>query len=236
MTDLVMEIQRLLDQCTPEQRRVIFARLRQEFPIHSLEGKLNTQAEIILEAISRAPDITQRGVRGIIAESVFVTEVVEPLVRGGWQDKEVIGEQPYDVLLGDGQGEVRVQVKMQRLTRGQPTTRREYPGMYVVETQRTRTGTQRGSGGIQEQTRPYRLGDFDILAVSLHPSTGNWSHFRYTVAEWLLLREDDSRLLRVFQPVSPQPNDDWSDDLLEAVAWFRERRQKRIRTGTGSAP
>ncbi len=61
MRDPVEEIQRLLQVCTFEQRRAVFDALRQEFPIHSIEAKLNTQAEVILEAISRAPDITQRG-------------------------------------------------------------------------------------------------------------------------------------------------------------------------------
>lgn len=218
----------MLDQCTPEQRRDVFNHLRQEFPIHNIEQKLNTQAEIILEAISRAPDITQRGIRGIIAESVFVTEVIGLLTHEGWQDKEIITEQPYDVLLGDGNGDLRIQVKMQRLTKGSPTRRKDYPGMYVVETQRTRSGTQRTSEGIVEKTRPYRFGDFDILAVSLHPSTGQWLDFRYTVADWLLPDPHDSRLLKVFQPVSSQPNDDWADNLPEAISWFREHKHKRI--------
>lgn len=204
--------------------------MRQEFPIHVLEEKLNTQAEIILEAIHRAPDLTQRGVRGIIAEAVFIAEVVGPLQSQGWRDKEIAGGQPYDVLLEDAQGEVRVQVKMQRLTSQQPTRRRDYPGMFVVETQRTRSGTRQMSGGAQEKTRPYRFGDFDILAVSLHPSSRNWGDFRYTVASWLLSRRDDARLLRVHQPASPHPNDDWTDSFLEAIAWFRSRQIKTIRS------
>lgn len=40
--------------------------------------------------------------------------------------------------------------------------------MYVVETPRTRGGKDLTSG---EDTRPYRYGEFDILAVSMHPST-----------------------------------------------------------------
>ncbi len=157
MIDPVTKIQHLLDQCTSNQRRAIFNRLRQEFPIHVLEEKLNTQAEIILEAISRAPDLTQRGVRGIIAESVFITEVVGPLKGQGWQDKEIVGEQPYDVLLEDAQGEVRVHVKMQRLSNHQPTRRKDYPSMFVVETQRTRSGTRRTIGSAEERTRPYPI-------------------------------------------------------------------------------
>ena len=28
-------------------------------------------------------------------------------------------------------------------------------------------------------TRPYRFGEFDILAVSMHPSTNDWNRFMY---------------------------------------------------------
>lgn len=235
MSDRIADILRLLDACSPDERRRVFAVLRQQFPIHSLEEKLNTQAEIILEAISRAPDITQRGVRGIIAESVFVTRVIRPLLVQGWREREVMGEHPYDVVLADDEGEVRIQVKMQRLEKQQPKVVRESPDLYVVETQRTRSGKRRNTGAeAEELTRPYRFGDFDILAVSLHPSTGNWEVFRYTVAAWLLARANEPHLLQVFQPVSAGVNDDWTDDLIEAIAWFRSGRTKTIRaTGEG---
>jgi len=125
---------------------------------------------------------------------------------------------------------------MQRRTKGQPTTRKDYPGMYVVEKQRTRGGKRLRQGdnndggevAVQEDTRPYRFGDFDILAVSMHPSTNVWTDFLYTVAAWLLPRPKEPQLLRVFQPVPPQPNDDWTDDLLEAIAWLRSGRSKKI--------
>lgn len=40
--------------------------------------------------------------------------------------------------------------------------------VFMTETQKTRTGTD----GEENQTRPYRYGEFDILAVSMQPSTG----------------------------------------------------------------
>ena len=40
---------------------------------------------------------------------------------------------------------------------------------YVAETKRTRGGVDLVTG---QKTRPYRFGDFDILAVCLQPSTG----------------------------------------------------------------
>ena len=55
--------------------------------------------------------------------------------------------------------------------------------MYVVETQKTREGTDRKTG---EKTRPYRFGEFDILAVAMQPATGQWDRFFYTIADWLL--------------------------------------------------
>jgi len=54
---------------------------------------------------------------------------------------------------------------------------------FVVETQRTRGGKDKKSNS---DTRPYHFGEFDILAVSMQPSTGNWNEFLYTVSSWLL--------------------------------------------------
>jgi hypothetical protein len=51
------KISALLEQCNQDERREIFRVLRQQFPIHELERKLSTTAEIILEAIDRSPDL-----------------------------------------------------------------------------------------------------------------------------------------------------------------------------------
>ncbi len=59
------DVLQLLEQCSPEERREIFNYLRREFPIHPLEADLNTQAEIILEAMARSSDLTMRGIRGL---------------------------------------------------------------------------------------------------------------------------------------------------------------------------
>ncbi len=178
----VNEIKRLLEACTQAQRREIFAYLRREFPIHSLETKLNTEAEVILEAIDRASDLTLRGIRGVIAEASFKLNVVGSL--RGWRIETLEGDFPYDFLLKDSNGDVRIQVKMQRLKDHRPMMAnqgyRYLPAdMYVVETQRTRGGIDPQT---QRQTRPYRFGEFDILAVSMHPSTNDWSKFMYTVS------------------------------------------------------
>ena len=71
-------------------------------------------------------------------------------------------------------------------------------------------GAIKGRGG---STRPYRFGEFDLLAVAMYPSTHEWNTFMYTVADWLLPgRTDPSEILK-FQPVATLPNDDWTSDF-----------------------
>lgn len=225
---IVEQIEHLLSQCTEEQRREVFKFLRAQFPIHALEGEWNTTAEIILDAIARSSDLTQRGLRGVIAEAAFKYNVIARLT--GWTSEELEGDHPYDFLLRDDVGQVRVQVKMQRLKNHIPMTAsqgyRFLPAdMFVVETQRTRGGTDPQT---HKDTRPYRFGQFDILAVSMHPSTGNWSAFMCTVADWLLERAEDPNLILKFQPVPRSANDAWTDQFIAAVDWFRSGARKKI--------
>jgi hypothetical protein len=81
MAKNVDQIKALLKKCTDEQRRELFQYFRSHVPIHPIEEKLNCSAEIILEAIDRASDLTLRGVRGIIAEASFKYEVLDKLKR-----------------------------------------------------------------------------------------------------------------------------------------------------------
>jgi hypothetical protein len=226
----IEQIKRLLSLCSPAQRQEIFQYLRAEFPIHPLEGELHTEAEIILEAIQRSGGLTLRMIRGVIAEAAFEIEVVERLE--GWRNVTPPGDLPYDFLLDDGQGAVRIQVKLQRSLAHRPMWAREayrfLPGnMYVVETQRTRRGSDKRTGGA---TRPYRFGEFDLLAVAMYPSTREWNTFMYTVADWLLPGRTDSAEILKFQPVATLPNDDWTSDFHTAVGWLRSSLQKKIRT------
>lgn len=204
---------KLLNECSPEERLQIFKHLRKEIPIHTLEAKLNTTAEIILEAIDRGSDLTLRGVRGIITEVAFAVEVVDKIE--GIESVRVGGDVSYDSHLRDASGDVTVQIKMQRRERGKV---KERAGKYVVEVQRTRTGINRATG---EKTRPYRFGEFDILAVSMQPSTNEWNSFMYTVSSWLIPRGSDAKLIEIMQPVAPSPNEDWTDDLQTCIKWFR---------------
>jgi hypothetical protein len=224
----VAEIQRLLVACTESQRREIFDYLRREFPIHPLETRLNARAELILEAIDRASDLTLRGLRGVIAEAAFRLNVVGRLEK--WIDEPLKGDCPYDFMLRDAEGSIRVQVKMQRLKDHRPMFansgyRYLPPTMYAVETQRTRGGKNPRTG---EDTRPYRFGEFDVLAVSMQPSTSDWSAFMYTPSDWLVPRPGNPGLLLKFQPVAASPNDVWTNQFEACVRWFRSGVRKKI--------
>lgn len=229
-------IQLLLTRCTDDERRIVFEDLRRTIRLHRLEIDFSAPAEVILEAIHRAPELTRRMLRGVIADAAFATIVVPSLAKAGWRDVTPEGNHSFDHELADAIGSVTVQVKLQRSERGSPviTTGTRYglvAGMYMVEPQRTRSGRRRGNGnGLQEseKTRPYRYGEFDILAVSLQPSSGDWSSFRYTVGSWLLAGKRQEEIA-TYQPVPMTPDDDWTDSFDEVVKWFRSGHSKRIR-------
>jgi hypothetical protein len=227
----INQIKHLLSLCTPTQRQEIFRHLRAEFHIHPLEVALNTEAEIILEAIQRAGGLTLRMMRGVIAEAAFQIYITEHL--SGWANVTPPGDLPYDFLLRDSQGTVRVQVKLQRSVGNRPMwasqAYRFLPeDRYVVETQRTRGGSNRKTGG---STRPYRFGEFDLLAVAMYPSTNTWETFVYTVSDWLLPGQTTPSEMLKFQPVATVPGDDWTDDFYGAVEWWRSGVKKKIRGG-----
>jgi hypothetical protein len=213
-----------LREATKDQRRDLFATLRQEFPIHRLEQEWNIEAEVVLEAIARAPDFTQRGMRGVIAEACFAKHIVDPLTRTGWEDTTPPGDRPFDFQLSDAAGNVRLQVKNQRRKGGAPMLWQRNPGIFVVETQKSR----KGSNSQGEDTRPYRFGEFDILAVCMYPTTNQWQSFVYTVARWLLPRLDNPVLIEKLQPIDPSAKDDWTSDFATAVDWFRSDVRRTI--------
>lgn len=227
----INQIKHLLSLCTSAQRQEIFRHLREEFHIHPLEAALNTEAEIILEAIQRAGGLTLRMIRGVIAEVAFQIHVVENL--SGWTNVTPPGDLPYDFLLSDSQGIVRVQVKLQRSVGHRPMwasqAYRFLPeDRYVVETQRTRGGSNKKTGG---STRPYRFGEFDLLAVAMYPSTNAWDTFLYTVSDWLLPGQTNPSEMLKFQPVATVPDDDWTDDFYKAVEWWQSGVKKKIQGG-----
>ena len=214
--------------CRPAVRQEVFRHLRQEFPIHPLEAILDAKAEVILEAIQRASPLTLRGIKGVLAEVSFEVEVINKMT--GWISRPVSGDPPFDFVLDDGQSSVRVQVKLQRSKAGRPMMAsegyRSLPqSMFVVETQRTRAGQDKKTS---ESTRPYRFGEFDILAVAMAPSTKRWDSFLYTVADWLLPSPSEPRYLLKFQPVPSGPDPDWTDSFETCVQWLRSGAKKTI--------
>ncbi len=246
MIESLEAIRKFIDECSEEDRSALKLYLRRLAP-HSLEREWGIDADTILSAISRSSDLTKRGVRGIIAEAVFVHEVIPTVAGSGWQPVDFSGDHPYDARLKKGELAARIQVKLQRLEEGKPKL--YYPkhyekgSLFVVEVQKTRTGervskkTLSGTGTtvtttepVTESTRPYSFGDFDILAVNMHPSSGNWRNFRYTVASWLLPRPAKTGLVEIFQPVAAIPNDVWTDDLGTCLSWYEDAKQFRVLT------
>jgi hypothetical protein len=232
MSALTDEIASLIDNCTEEERYAVLSHLRERTHIHALEKEWRTTVEAILTAIARSSDLTQRGIRGILAEATFEEFILPPIENAGWKTEPISGDRAYDFLLEREGRRVSVQVKLQRREAGVP---KEYGAraratlncptgpLYVVEVQKTRSGKKKGV-----KTRPYRFGDFDILAVNLHPSTGDWRRFRYTVGSWLLPRPNEPELIEIFQPVPAAADDYWSDDLGLCIEWFLDGQKKRL--------
>jgi hypothetical protein len=215
-------IRELLSQCGAEEQEMLFRELRQHHLIHEYERVIGAPAEMILEAVHRAPELTRRMLRGVVADAAFRTAVVPALELLGWRDVTPEGNFAYDYKLDGGRGAVTVQVKLQRSEKGEPVVRDGqhygYPGhVFTVETQKTRTG----SDGDGQKTRPYRYGEFDILAVSMQPSTGKWDRFMYTLDRWLLVGKTDGEMATI-QPVAMAPNEFWTDNFATAAAWLRE--------------
>jgi hypothetical protein len=204
-------IRKLLAECTDEEVRQLLDELHDRLGRHPLEELLNAKADVILEALHRGSDLSIRGIRGLIGEATFAVEIAPTLQ--GWRDVTPPGNHAYDTALADNVGTIRVQTKMQRRREGKPWIR---DGRAIVEVQRTRTGTKAG-----EATRPYRFGEFDILAVCMEPSLRSWRSFMYIPERWLLPRPEDPLLIRIMQPVSLTPDDVWTDNFNIAVARFR---------------
>lgn len=238
-------VKKLIAECSPDEQRALRQYLSTIAP-HPLESEWGIDADTILSAIRRSSDLTRRGIRGIIAEAVFETSVLPSLAESGWKRATVVGDVSYDAHVQKRETSARIQIKLQRLEKGVPKLYypKRYEGtLYVVEVQKTRTGERIAKEPLQDgasssdaatattiQTRPYRFGEFDILAVNMHPSCGEWKSFRYTVASWLLPRSNDRTLIDIFQPVAATPNDVWTDDLLTCLGWLESGRKRTILT------
>lgn len=214
-------VRELLARCTLEERAAIFKELRATHAIHPYEAAVGAPAEMILEAVYRAPELTRRMLRGVIADAAFRTFVVAALQVRGWRDVTPEGNFAYDYSLDDGLGPIAIQVKLQRSERGAPVVkdgkRYGFDGkVFITETQKTRTGTD----GDAKQTRPYRYGEFDVLAVSMQPSSGTWDSYMYTLGRWLLPGKTAGEVATL-QPVTKVAGEFWTSDFEVAAQWCR---------------
>lgn len=231
MTETTDRIKQLLDECSEAEKRSVLDYLRTRLPQHPLERDWGVSAEVILSAIARSSDLTLRGVRGVIAEAIFETQAITSL--RGWSAKAFTGDLPYDFLIEDKAQppkQIRIQVKLQRMKAHRPMLAREgnklYPSdMYTVEVQKTRGGIDPATN---EDTRPYRFGEFDILAVNMQPSTQDWSRVMFTVSEWLVARPENMNLIAKFQPVPQQTTEFWTDNLETCIKWHLSGEKKRL--------
>ena len=160
-------VKEFIDHCSEKERRSLFEYLRRKLPRHPLEEKWDIDAETILTAIYRSPDLTQRGMRGILAEAVFERDILPGVEKLGWHVLAApLGDLPYDFLLERQSQKASIQVKLQRTEQGIPKRyqpRRYTQELYVVEVQKTRSGKKRQqetpsalSSG-DESTRPIRI-------------------------------------------------------------------------------
>jgi hypothetical protein len=247
MTDAFNAIQAQLENCTSDEKELLFRQLRERVILHPIENDFGVEAEVILEAIHRGSDLTKRMLRGVIADAAFHIYEVPKIAQYGWTDIKLDGNYSYDHKLKDNTGEVTVQVKLQR-SEGEKVQRkavitdgRKYRGLpdnhYMVEVQRTRTGKTKGKAAVDgeaaiaaAETRPYDFDAFDILAVSLWPSTGDWTRFRYTVTRWLRSHPDypQNSKIATYQPVAMAPNNQWTDDFNEVTQWLRSNRANSV--------
>lgn len=238
MSEKTENVKTLIESLSSEELRTLADYLRSKLPKHSLEQKWGITSDLILDAIARAQDITQRGVRGVIAEAVFAADIL-PKIED-WNGIEIKGDQPFDFKIqrASDRREIRIQVKLQRTEAGAPLSRKAFgAGTFIVEVQKTRSGTRRkrkgeaASSGIAippEKSRPYQFDDFDIIAVNMQPATSDWTKFMYTVGSWLIPRAGNQKQIEIMQPVSANRSEVWTDNILECIHWYLSGTKKVV--------
>jgi hypothetical protein len=228
----VEELTTLILALPERERALVLENIQKSLPRHPTEVRLKADSRTLLEAIARANDFSIRGIEGIIAEAVFAIDILPGLK--GWSEHAKPADAPFDFLLRRQArvGDVRLQFKMQRREKHVPlmasgAAKRRWRSLdtfFVVEVQKTRGG-KTASG---KKSRPYRFGEFDLLAVSLGASTGYWGDVAFTVANWLLPTESEPDAIRTLQPVNPAESDDWTRSFERAIEWLDSRKQRTI--------
>lgn len=221
------QVRQILAMLTSDEQTELYRELKVIHGTHPMEAVLNLTSDEVLSAIQKMKlqdGMPWRMLRGSLADLLFEIIVLPKLT--GWANIHFSGDLPYDYKLQNLAGEeVTLQIKLQRSIKNQPSVYNKSAGknMFAVETQRTRGGTVNGVN-----TRPYRFGEFDILAVCMYPSTGRWDTYMYTVEKWLLPHATEINGLATFQPVAQRPNSDWTDSLEQSIEWLRSGEQKTI--------
>ena len=181
---------------------------------HKIEEEFNISANKILDAILYSADIIKRGLKGIIAEQIFYETFLAELPSPWLVVEKDAKAGDFVIQNSKTKKIIRIQIKMQRRAKGEPLLsdtiaklRKLFNNCWVVEVQKTRSGTD--SEG--KPTRRYKDSDFDILAVSLYASSGDWTMFRFIETKDLLSKEG---VLEIYQAVPKSENEIWSNDLI----------------------
>jgi hypothetical protein len=170
--------------------------------VHELEDLLKAPANDIMDAILMGFR-AQVDVKGKLAE-LYLYRYLKSLEDKGiienleWRDKDGI---PDFAFLYNGKN---FQMECKNLRNEVYKT----PELsYKVEIQRTRNSKD-GSN-----TRSYRVGYFDILAVCAFNQTGKWD-FMFIRASDLAVVENNPNFLKIMQRVPTDIKDPWKKDLI----------------------
>lgn len=172
---------------------------------HDLEDLLKAPAADIMDAIMMGFR-AQVDVKGKLAE-LYLFRYLKSLAAKGlienleWRDKDAIPDFAFTY-----RGK-RYQMECKNV-RNEVYKTPEFS--YKVEIQRTRNSKD-GSN-----TRSYRVGYFDILAVCIFNQTGKWD-FMFIRAKDLEVVEKSSDLLRIMQRVPTNETGPWKSDLIDVL-------------------
>ena len=118
-------IRELLARCSPEEQAALFRELRARHLIHEFEEVIGAPAEMILEAVHRAPELTRRMLRGVIADAAFRQFAVRSLAQSGWRDVTPAGTSRMTTSWTTARSDHRTgQAPAQRARRARRETRR----------------------------------------------------------------------------------------------------------------
>lgn len=204
----------ILRRCDKTQLNILSKKLNIDSYYHPIEDIIKVKPDILLNALMRSSYITLNGIRGIIAESTF-NDILDKSFKS-FKSLPTGAENPYDFLLEDTLGQIRVQIKLQRKLDNLPWIRKN--GHAVVETYKTRSGKNKDG----ESTRPYRYGEFDLLGVCMEPSHGRWDSFLYIPQKFLEPDKINFKYLNKYQSVPLTPKDNWNNNLKESIDLFRK--------------